>query len=121
MDAEMRASLEARARIFKALAHPTRLLIVQMLARKEACVKDLTTPAGSDISTISKHLSILKQAGIIGDEKRGSRIFYHLEMPCVLDFFSCAERVIRKRASEIQAVCRVFTRKPSGAQGKEGR
>jgi DNA-binding transcriptional ArsR family regulator len=93
MDQKTRAYYEAKSRIFKALAHPTRLLIVDELAVGERCVLDLTEMVGADMSTVSKHLSILKGAGIITDEKRGTQVFYTLKIPCVLNFFACVRDV----------------------------
>jgi DNA-binding transcriptional ArsR family regulator len=85
--------LRAQAQVLKALAHPTRLLLVEELARKTKCVCELTDAAGLDISTVSKHLSLLRNAGIVEDEKRGLKVFYSLKTPCVLNFFKCVESV----------------------------
>ena len=100
MNAETSARLELRARILKAMAHPTRLFIIDELSRNERCVCELTALIGADISTVSKHLSVLKNAGIVKDEKRGSKIFYFLKTPCVLNFFSCVESVLKSSARE---------------------
>ena len=89
---------EAKAAIFKALAHPTRLYLVEMLAREEKCVCELHQPIDADMSTVSKHLSILKQAGIVSDEKRGLQVWYRLKMPCVLNFFGCIETVLQENS-----------------------
>ncbi|MBZ0269189.1 metalloregulator ArsR/SmtB family transcription factor, partial [bacterium] len=67
-----RARFEARARIIKSLAHPTRLYLVDELSRGERCVCDLTELVGTDVSTVSKHLALLRNAGIVDDEKRGA-------------------------------------------------
>jgi DNA-binding transcriptional ArsR family regulator len=85
----------ARARILKALAHPTRLFVVDELSRGERCVRELTEMVEADISTVSKHLSVLKQAGIVEDEKRGVQVWYRLRVPCILNFFSCVEEVLK--------------------------
>ena len=100
MDAKMRALFEAQAAVIKAMAHPTRLFIVDRLSHGEECVCELTDMIGADASTVSKHLSILKNAGIVRDEKRGTQVFYTLEMPCVLSFFSCVQSVIKARAKD---------------------
>ena len=100
MDKKTQAKYEARARIIKAMAHPTRLFIVDELSRGEMCVCELTGMIGADISTVSKHLSILRNAGIVSDEKRGSQVYYSLRVPCVLNFFSCVESVIRTNTEE---------------------
>jgi len=98
MDRNTRSKFEARAHILKAMAHPTRLFIVDELSRQERCVCELTEMIGADMSTVSKHLSVLKEAGIVIDEKRGTQVFYSLVVPCVLDFFDCVESVIRSKA-----------------------
>ncbi len=103
MDAKTRAQFESRAKIIKAMAHPTRLFIVDQLARKgEKCVCELTEMIGADMSTVSKHLAILKGAGIVQDEKRRSQVYYRLRLKCVLNFFECVESVMRCNAEEQQ-------------------
>ena len=92
--------MEARARVMKALAHPTRLFIVDELSRGERCVCDLTEKIGADVSTVSKHLSLLKGAGIVLDDKRGVRVFYRLRVPCILNFFGCVEAVLEEVGRE---------------------
>jgi len=98
MDAKMQARLEARARIIKALAHPTRLFLVEELARGERCVCELTEMVGADMSTVSKHLSVLRNAGLVQDEKRGLMVFYRLRTKCILNFFGCVEAVLKANA-----------------------
>jgi DNA-binding transcriptional ArsR family regulator len=106
MDARTQARLEARARIIKAMAHPTRLFLVDTLSRGERCVCELTEMVGADTSTVSKHLSLLRAAGIVADEKRGNQVFYSLKVPCVLNFFSCVENVLKAGAREQMEVAK---------------
>ena len=95
MDKKKLAKYEARANIIKALAHPARLLIVDELSTDgERCVRDLTDLIGSNISTVSRHLTVLKAAGLVEDEKRGQMVFYRLRVKCILSFFECVESVI---------------------------
>ncbi len=94
MNEGIRQRYEARAGVMKALAHPSRLYIVDELSRGERCVHELTDAIGSDMSTVSKHLGVLRTAGIVRDEKRGSEVYYSLRMACVLDFFGCLEAVM---------------------------
>ncbi len=91
---------EARANIVKAMAHSTRLFIVDMLSRQPWTVGELTEMVGSDTSTVSKHLSVLKNAGIVDDEKKGTSVVYSLKTPCILNFISCIEGVIESNAKE---------------------
>ena len=87
-----------RAAVLKALAHPSRLMMVDELSRGERCVCELTELVGADISTVSKHLSLLKDAGIVDCERQGVKVFYRLRAPCVLNFFTCIEAVCAENA-----------------------
>ncbi len=100
MYAKTRARYEARARVMKALAHPTRLFIVDQLADGERCVCELTDLIDADVSTVSKHLSVLRDAGIVADDKRGNQVFYSLRVPCVLNWYSCVEGVMKADARD---------------------
>ena len=97
MTAAAKAEYKAQARIIKALAHPTRLFIVNQLSRRESCVCELTDMIGVEMPTVSRHLSQLKSAGILEDEKRGAQVFYRLRAPCVLNFFKCIEALQRNK------------------------
>ena len=99
-----KAILDARAKVLKAMAHPSRLFILEELEKGERCVCDLTDQIGADVSTISKHLSVLKQAGIVQDDKRGNQVFYQLRVPCILNFFGCVESVLSEQA-KAHAAC----------------
>ena len=85
----------ARAEIFKALGHPTRLAIVDMLADGERCVCEIDEQIDADMSTVSRHLSVLRNVGVLSSEKRGNQVFYRLECPCITTFYGCLEGVIR--------------------------
>ena len=92
--------LAQRAKVFKALGHPSRLLMVEALGRGELCVCELRELVGSDMSTISKHLSILREAGIVADERRGTNIYYSLRMGCVTAFLGCVGRFLDQQLEE---------------------
>ena len=104
MDAKTELKYQRRARVIKALAHPSRLLIVDKLAEHERSVGELTALIGSDMSTVSKHLSVLKNAGVVQDERRGASIYYSLRIPCILNFFKCADAVIQAIQKEQSAL-----------------
>jgi len=95
--AENKELRRVKADIFKALAHPTRLWMVEQLIAGERCVCTFVDGADVDFSTISKHLSILKAAGIVADDKRGKQVFYRLIMPCVVNMLTCVEGVVCRR------------------------
>ena len=89
-----------RAMVFKALAHATRIRIVQALAEREHCVCELVELVGDDPSTISKHLTIMKSAGIVSNDRRGTSVFYNLKMKCVPGFMECVDKAIVESARE---------------------
>ena len=100
MDREIKEKMSARAAVIKAIAHPTRLFIVDQLSDKSKTVGELTERIGADMSTVSRHLSVLKHVGIVRDERRGAAIHYSLRCPCIMKFFSCAEAVLAESLKE---------------------
>ena len=100
MDLMDKKTYQAKADVLKALAHPTRLWMVESLAQGERCVCEFVEAGGADFSTISKHLSVLKNAGIVSDDKRGKQVYYQLKVPCVLNFMNCVMAVLQSRANE---------------------
>lgn len=103
--AALEATYRLRAEVIKALAHPTRLRIVDRLAEEETCVCDLQALVGGEASTVSKHLAVLKNAGIVADRKEGLRVFYSLRVPCVLRFIACIDDVLESRRDALQRAC----------------
>lgn len=89
-----------RARILKAMAHPGRLAMLDALADGEVCVCDLQKVVGSDMSTVSKHLAVMREAGLVEYRRQGPQVFYRLRVPCALKFFGCIDRVVSAGASE---------------------
>ncbi len=98
MDDKTRKLFDARSAVLKAMAHPTRLFILDQLATGEQCVAELTKMVDVDMSTVSKHLNVLKGAGLVDIDKRGSQVFYSLRTPCIMNFFGCLESVLEHNA-----------------------
>ena len=92
-----REVFKQQARVLKALANESRLMIVDRLAQGECSAGELTTLIGDDQSTVSKHLAVLRSHGIVDDRRDGSVVIYRLLTPCVMNFFSCATQVIKER------------------------
>ncbi len=84
------------ANILKALAHPIRLYIIELLNDGEKSVNEIDKKLHIDISTVSRHLSTLRKAGIIKDKKIGNQVYYSLRIPCILNFLKCAEDVVKE-------------------------
>lgn len=99
---------KVRADILKAMANPVRVLIVNGLTGGDRCVRELNRLARINQSNVSRHLMILKKAGIISDRRDGMRVLYHLETPCILKAFDCAVEVVhshsRRSAEYLKAV-----------------
>lgn len=95
MQASERVRSVARATVFKAMGHPTRVFILEKLQDGPHCVCELTELVGADMSTVSKHLAILKNAGIVQDRKEGTTVYYSLACSCLADMLRAAENVIR--------------------------
>ena len=86
-----------RAAVIKALGHTSRVIIAEMLTDGEKCVNELTDAIAADISTVSKHLSVMKAVGLVEVEKRGLNQFYRLRCPCLLEFFRCVDLICDTR------------------------
>ncbi len=96
MNKKEKTVLQEKTKVLKALAHPARLWMVEQLEVGERCVCELVDGLGLDYSTVSKHLLVLKKAGVVTDDKRGKQVFYSLKVPCVLNFMHCIEAVIEQ-------------------------
>ena len=94
---KQRSVFKRQAAVLKALANESRLMMVDRLAEKECTVGELTELVGSDQSTVSKHLAVLRAHGIVEDRREGNNVYYRLLTPCVLSFFACASQVLEER------------------------
>ncbi len=96
--AATRRIFKRQAKVLKALASESRLMIVDCLSRGECSVGELTTLVGSDVSTVSKHLALLRAHGFVEDRREGNLVFYRLLTPCITNFFACATQVLKERS-----------------------
>ena len=94
---------EIRAKIIKAMGHPVRLMMIEFLKKRERSFSDIFDLFKLDKSTVSKHLLVLKEAGILSSRKSGADMIYKLEVPCVTDFFSCVTAVIDSNVKKQQS------------------
>jgi ArsR family transcriptional regulator len=86
-----------KAQVAKALAHESRLMIIDALYQSDMCVSELTELVGADQSTVSKHLSVLKNVGIVNDRKeRSNKVYYQLKVPTIHNFSLWAMHIIRE-------------------------
>ncbi len=101
-----RLLFEKQANIVKAAAHPLRIAIVDFLKDDEQCVCNIAEHVGSERSNVSRHLSVMVNAGVLEYRKEGLKVIYKLKTPCILDFFSCVTNVLKLQAKENEKLLR---------------
>jgi ArsR family transcriptional regulator len=79
--------------------------MIDLLSVREHCVCELVKAVGLGWSSVSRHLSVLKAAGVVEDEKRGLQVFYRLALPCVASFSACLDAARRGQTVEVRACC----------------
>jgi DNA-binding transcriptional ArsR family regulator len=85
----------SKARIFKALGHPTRLFIVERLAERPHCVCEFVEMVPGRQATTSRHLAVLVAAGVLRRRREGVKMMYELAIPCILNAMPCVMEAIR--------------------------
>jgi ArsR family transcriptional regulator len=101
MSREMRAGMAA---VFKALGHPTRLMLAEELSKGEKCVCELVPMTGVDFSTVSKHLALLRTAGLIKSRKQDLNVYYSISMPEARRIISLARAGVKSSHSRLLKV-----------------
>ncbi len=87
---------EMQARVIRALAHPIRVAIVELLGKGEVCVCDIAQRVGAERSNVSRHLAVMLQADVVKTRKDGLQVFYSLRTPCVLNLLGCVSQTLKK-------------------------
>jgi len=99
---------EKQAQIAKAIAHPLRIAVLDFLKAGPQCVCDIAHHLGSERSNVSRHLSIMTNAGVLESRKEGLKVIYTLKTPCILDFFSCVTGVLKQQAKDNQSLLKAL-------------
>jgi len=99
---------QKQAEIAKAIAHPLRIAIIDFLKDGEQCVCDIAEHIGSERSNVSRHLSVMVNAGVLEYRKEGLKVIYSLKCACILDFFSCVTGVLRQQAKENETLLKAI-------------
>lgn len=86
---------QKKTKIIKALANPTRLMIVDSLLDGAKNVSEIIKMTGEEQSQISKSLAILKNNGIVEDKKEGLNVYYSLKVCCMAQFFNCINKMLK--------------------------
>ncbi len=95
LDAASKRLYRKQAQVLQAVAHPIRLAIADSLRDGERCVCEIAGHVGSERSNVSRHLAIMLRAGVVECRKEGLMVYYSLRTPCILNFLSCASKVLR--------------------------
>jgi ArsR family transcriptional regulator len=100
--------LERQAEVAKAIGHPLRLAIVDFLKGGEQCVCEIALHIGAERSNVSRHLSVMVNAGVLEHRKDGLKVIYSLKCPCIVDFFSCIGRILKQQAKENERLLKII-------------
>ena len=95
---------EIQAEIFKAIGHPIRLQIVKFLQDGEHTVTEIVRAVNAEQSNVSRHLSLLRQAGVLSSRKEGLKVYYSLRIPTLTQMLSCVNDVVRSRLKDHEEV-----------------
>jgi DNA-binding transcriptional ArsR family regulator len=86
---------EVKANLFKGLAHPVRIRVLEVLSSTpEAAVAELLADTGLEASHLSLHLGVLRRHHLVVGERRGSQVFYRLAYPAVADLLVVAKGLL---------------------------
>ncbi len=99
---------EKQAEVAKAIAHPFRIAIVNFLKDGEQCVCDIAEHIGAERSNVSRHLSVMVNAGLLENRKEGLKVIYRLKCKCIVDFFSCVSDVLKQQVRDNEKLFKVL-------------
>ena len=100
MDIKKQLLFQKQADIAKAITHPLRIAIMDFLKDGPQCVCDIAEYVGSERSNVSRHLSVMVNAGVLEHRKEGLRVIYKLKTPCILEFFACMTTCLKQQAKD---------------------
>lgn len=102
---------KVKADLLKSLAHPSRLAILEYLKDKEACVGEMVSKLGLEQSGLSKHLSVLKQAGVLSSRQEKVTVFYSVRDKGIFVVLRTISEILMKRFREGALVLKHLARK----------
>lgn len=85
---------EEQAKIFKALGHPARLMMVEAMLENPKTVTELTNMVQLEMPTVSRHLAVLKEAQVVKAQKKANSIIYSIELTCLKGFLQCSRNTV---------------------------
>lgn len=91
---------ELKAELFKALAHPARIRVLEVLADGERSVGELLEPVDIEASHLSQQLALLRRAGLVTSRKQGSSVIYAIKDPVTVELLRVAKQLLINSLSE---------------------
>lgn len=104
MDADQKRMFKLMAEVISAAGHEIRLAIMDYLKDSEKCVCDIAKHVDANRSNVSRHLSVMLNAGLVTQRKDGLKVMYSLRTPCILNITKCVTGVLRDRAEETKEI-----------------
>lgn len=95
---------DAKAELFKALAHPARVRVLELLAEGEHTIGELAEETGMELSHLSQQVSVLRRAGIVDSRRVKSTVICSLRDPQTAELLAVARRMLSKNLREGQAL-----------------
>lgn len=92
---------QLKADLFKAISHPTRIRILNLLTNGELCVCDIFEQLNVEQANTSQHLSVMKKQGVLQSRKEGLRVIYSIKHPEIIEMAALADSILKKQASEV--------------------
>jgi DNA-binding transcriptional ArsR family regulator len=93
-----------KAEFFKALAHPTRIRILELLKAGEKSVSEIQAELAAEGSTASQQLAILRMKNLVDTRKAGNLIYYRLRDPQIIELLEVARQIFEAHVIELQTM-----------------
>jgi ArsR family transcriptional regulator len=93
-----------KADVFQALAHPTRLAIIELLGKRELSAGELIEGLGMEQANVSQHLAVLRSRQLVVNRKAGNQVFYSVRDPILLEVLALMRTYFQKHLTEAMAM-----------------
>lgn len=93
---------EIKAELFKALAHPARIRVLELLVEGERSVGEIQPLVGIESSHLSQQLGVLRRAGLVSTRKEGSSVIYAIRDPQLVELLAVAKRILISSLTETE-------------------
>jgi DNA-binding transcriptional ArsR family regulator len=106
----------AKAQLFRALGHPVRIRILELLTDGERTVGDLQAELNLDSSGTSQHLAALRQQGVLESRRAGTSTYYRIRDPRVSQLLAVARQILTSALSDSQALLSDLSDQPAAGR-----